>query len=240
MNSENLDAIKKRLDEANSLWDQANERAHQFGLEEWQSCLRALEAVLVVEREYAAAKGEEYAIPSDFPIRWSYGAPSPHLVRDEYTTLLAFLVAETRQWDGKTVEMVSSDDEVLREWALVEVKGCCGVRMGWPNDEVHAGHPLYGKGMASHSAQIVMNSRWQAEMSAINSVHPRHDPDASRWVDYHHYVFWFHDSTFECAATGFEVEVHRDTGKGMLARMIQRLHETSDRDGQGELPVLAK
>jgi hypothetical protein len=35
----------------------------------------------------------------------------------------------------------------------------------------------------------------------MNSVHPYHRPEA--FADLHHYVFAFHDSTFECIARGF-------------------------------------
>ena len=43
------------------------------------------------------------------------------------------------------------------------------------------------------------------------------------WRDLHHYIFWFHDSTFECIARSLRVETYRESMKDMLARMVERL-----------------
>jgi hypothetical protein len=59
---------------------------------EWEQYRSAYAAVLVLERLVAAAKGEEYAEPLDFPVRWCTGAPLPHLIANDYKTFLIFLV----------------------------------------------------------------------------------------------------------------------------------------------------
>jgi hypothetical protein len=47
----------------------------------------------------------------------------------------------------------------------------------------------------------VVNSRWIADQERINSVHPYH---RGGWHErLNHYVFCFHDETFECIAEGF-------------------------------------
>lgn len=80
---------------------------------------------------------------------------------------------------------------------------------------------MNGRGLEAYQAQRVVNSRWLKELETINSVHRMYNPDS--WRNLHHYVFWFHDSTFECVARSFQVETHRESMKDMLARMATRL-----------------
>jgi hypothetical protein len=58
-------------------------------------------------------------------------------------------------------------------------------------------------------------------MEAINRVHSCYDPVS--WRDRNHYVLWFHDSTFECIARSFLVEVFRESFADLLARARRRL-----------------
>ena len=39
----------------------------------------------------------------------------------------------------------------------------------------------------------------------------------------HHFIFWFHDSTFECIARSYKVETHRVSMKELLGLMVGRL-----------------
>ena len=52
---------------------------------------------LYLKRELAAAKGEEYAVPVDFPVKWDAGCPLPHLLCNDYKALLAFILRETNR-----------------------------------------------------------------------------------------------------------------------------------------------
>ena len=83
-------------------------------------------------------------------------------------------------------------------------------------------HPLNGKGSAPYTAQRVVNSRWIKELEAINSVHHGYRPEM--WRELNHYIFWFHDSTFECVAQSFKVEVHRLRFREVLGLMVERLN----------------
>lgn len=105
--------------------------------------------------------------------------------------------------------------------ALVEFERCCSAKLGAPNDEVLWGHPLSGRGLESYSAQIVRNSVWLAELEHINSVHRQYNPE--RWRKLNHYVFWFHDSTFECVAESYKVELFTESFADLLARVCQRM-----------------
>jgi hypothetical protein len=193
---------------------------HEGG--EWEEYNASAAAVLKLERELAAAKGEEHAVPLDFPVRWDIGAPLPQVVHNDYKTFLTFYVCEPDpNWDGSDVTVKDPGDGSVESLALVEFLGCASARLGSPNDEVFKGHPLSGKGLNCYTAQRVVNSKWLAELEAINSVHRRYDP--ARWRILNHYVFWFHDSTFECVAESFTVELFRESVADLLTRVCQRL-----------------
>lgn len=189
---------------------------------EWQEYQSAHDEVLKLERKFAASKGEEFAEPCDFPVKWDTGAPMPHLLKNENRALLAFLMSEPDpNWDGSYVTVKSPADENVEPLALVEFERCTSAKLGAPNDEVFSGHPLYGKGLESYQAQRVVNSQWLKEIERINSVHRMYRPEA--WSDSSHFIFWFHDSTFECIARSFKVETHRTTMKALLNMMVERL-----------------
>ena len=128
---------------------------------EWEEFLAANEAVLRLERELAAAKGEEHAVPLDFPVLWDTGAPLPHFIQNDHKTFLTFYVREPDpDWDGSYVTVRDPGDGSVETLALVEFFGCSSAKLGSPNDEVFEGHPLSGKGLDGYNAQRVVNSRW--------------------------------------------------------------------------------
>jgi len=55
----------------------------------------------------------------------------------------------------------------------------------------------------------------------MNSVHPRHNP--KMYDDLKHYVFAFHDSTFECIARGFDATIVTGPGELILDQMRSRI-----------------
>ena len=71
------------------------------------------------------------------------------------------------------------------------------------------------------TAQVVVNSPWLAEVRAINSVHSRYDPE--RWEAVKHFVFWFHDDTFECLAESLQFEVSTEELRNVIAGLKIRL-----------------
>lgn len=197
-----LEAAQKRCSEA----VRALAPKHQGG--EWEEMLAANAELLHAERELAAALGEPHAVPLEgFPVWWDVGAPLPELVATDYRTVLSFCVAErTPGREARDLEAIawSTRDEPLL--AEVEFERCVSARIGTPNDEVHEGHPLYGKGLEAYTAQRVVHSKWLAEAEAINRVHACYDPQF--WRELSHYVFWFHDSTFECLARSWKIDVY--------------------------------
>jgi hypothetical protein len=179
-------------------------------------------AVLQAERNLAATKGEEYAVPIEFPVRWDTGAPLPYLLQNDYRTFLAFFLHTVDpNWDGTYVNVRNPSSELSEKLALVEFERCVCTKMGTPNDEVLHGHPLYGKGLAGYEAMTVENSNWLKELEKINSVHDAYNPES--WRRLKHYILPFHDSTFECVARGFKVETFLLPVSDLLSDVCKRL-----------------
>jgi hypothetical protein len=75
---------------------------------------------------------------------------------------------------------------------------------GPPNDESLHGHPLAKFGLGHYRAFEVRHSRWVEELRTMNRVHPHHDD--ALFDGLQHFIWTFHDSTFECLASGFVIE----------------------------------
>ncbi len=186
---------------------------------EWREAWAEL---LQAERELAASRNEEHAVPLEFPVRWDIGAPLPHLLVNDTHALLMFLVGSIDPaWDGTRVTAKDAASTGAEALALVEFKRCVSAKLGSPNDEVFKGHRLAGKGLEAYSAQVVRNSKWLAEIEENNRVHTGYRPEA--WRRLTHYVFWFHDDTFECIAESFSLEVHTCSFPDLLAEGCRRL-----------------
>jgi len=56
---------------------------------------------------------------------------------------------------------------------------------------------------------------------SVEKSHRMYRPES--WRDLTPFVFWLHDSTFECAARSFNVETHRTSMKALLGLMVERM-----------------
>ena len=84
---------------------------------EWEEYHAANREVLRLERLLAAARGEEYAEPCGFPLKWDAGAPMPHLMVNDHRALLAFLLSEPDPaWDGSYTTIKSPGAASLNRW----------------------------------------------------------------------------------------------------------------------------
>jgi hypothetical protein len=144
----------------------------------------------------------------------SIGAPCPMLLAGESHVHLAYYLQNTPHgWDASTVRVLdeSSGDEPC---ALVEFRNPYAHMFGPPNDEAFEGHPLASRGLNPYGAFEVSRSSWLRLLERMNSVHPYHK--AEHFEAYKHFVFSFHDTTFECIAKGFEVSLHRGSVAAVL------------------------
>lgn len=131
------------------------------------------------------------------------------VLQDEYATYLTFN-AMSKGADGKRHDSGT---------AVLTFKGCLLTKFGYPNDEALGGHPLYERGLRCYGAFEVLNSSWAAAVAAQN----RHSfPDTRDDYAGRHFIFTFHDSTFECLAMELAVELSSDPYAQILARLSSR------------------
>jgi len=213
-----LDRARTRVRELSA----AIHAAHGSG--DWDGLRAAQQDVLAAEREVARIAGDEYAEELDFELRWDTGAPLPHVVANGHRTFLLFyLPNRDPDWDGTWVRVVDPAAPQPHPLGVVEFHRVHAVTLGGPNDEALDGHPLSGKGLRAYAAHRVVNSRWIADAERVNSVHPQH---RGGWHGrLHHYVFCFHDETFECLAGSFTTRRYVGSPRTVLSELIGRLLE---------------
>jgi hypothetical protein len=180
-----LTMLRQAVEAASARVDEAVRRLapkHVGG--ELEAYEAAFQKLMLAERNLAAAEGRPYAVLQECPLQWDVGAPIPTLLQSDNQTFLFFLLSQEEQRVG-----------------VLEFDLCSSTSFGSPGDETFEGHPLHGSGFEPYRAMRVVNSPWIVQLAQIDSVHARHDPDA--YVEANHFIFPFHDTTFECVARSF-------------------------------------
>lgn len=131
------------------------------------------------------------------------------LIAGEHSTVLAYYLEEQRlppEWASQQIQprLANDSDDLC---AVVRFQSPYAHMFGPPNDEAFSGHPLASRGLSPYAVFEVDHSSWLRALERMNSVHPYHRPE--RFAKFKHYVFAFHDSTFECVAESFGVSLHR-------------------------------
>lgn len=152
------------------------------------------------------------------------GAPLPMILCDEHHLLISNFVSEPDpKWDGSYTTMVSPESDGMAI-ACVRFKWPSAHMFGPPNDEAFSGHPLAARGLQPYAVFEVHDSSWIRKLERMNSVHRSHNRE--RFLEgRRHFVFAFHDSTFECVADGFEVEMLRGSMRTTVTHMAGLLSE---------------
>jgi hypothetical protein len=139
--------------------------------------------------------------------RANIGAPCPAVMAAEHRLDLVYLVSEPDpKWDGTYINVVSPTTEG-RLVARIRFDRPYAHLFGPPNDEAFSGHPLASRGLGPHRAWEVHDSSWLRALEEMNSVHPYHRTAA--FAELRHFVFAFHDTTFECIATSYHCHLER-------------------------------
>src|SRR5215470_5377570 len=104
MDISNLQTVLREAQEREARALAALAPKHRGG--EQEEFAAAHSAVLQAERDLAAAKGEPYAVPIEFPVAWDTGAPLPYLMQNDHRTFLAFFLHDVDpNWDGTYVRV---------------------------------------------------------------------------------------------------------------------------------------
>lgn len=155
------------------------------------------QAVSAAERDLAAAKGEQYATDLNMGVRPEAAISGAFLLQDEYLCFLTFNAME---------QLPGSELFTDAGTAVVELIGCLVTRFGHPNDEALPGHPLYHSGLGGYGIYEVHNSNWCKAVVAVNRVS---FPETDESYRGRHFLFVFHDSSFECLASSIVLEVKK-------------------------------
>jgi len=101
--------------------------------------------------------------------------------------------------------------------AVVEFKRCLVAQFGYPNDEARGGIPRYKD--VSYGIYEVRDSSWIKEVVRLNrySFPKTKDDYVSR-----HFLFAFHDDTFECLADDLSIEVLKEPYNVIFERIKRR------------------
>jgi hypothetical protein len=149
----------------------------------------------------------------------SVGAPCPMVLAGEHSLHLAYYLQNAPAgWDGTSVTLVS-DADADEPCALVSFKLALAHMFGPPNDEAFHGHPLAERGLRPYAVFEIRNSSWLRKLERMNSVHPRHKPE--HFEQFKHFIFAFHDTTFECIAESYSVAIHHGSVRSVLISEAQ-------------------
>ena len=150
----------------------------------------------------------------------SVGAPNPVILAGEHDVFLTYYLEDTPEdWDGTSVRIVGTDTKG-EPVVIVQFKHCAAHFFGPPNDEAFSGHPLAQRGLRPYGVFEIKNSSWIRKLEKMNAVHPYHE--THRFMENKkHFVFSFHDTTFECVAEGFTTKVSAGSVKSMVPHMLK-------------------
>lgn len=148
------------------------------------------------------------------------GASLPFVMSDEHRVLLAYMASELDEAVSSMVKIITTDSPGYV--ALVEFARPCAHMFGPPNDETFLGHPLAERGLRPYGVFEVKDSSWTRQLARMNKSHRQHSQN--RYADLRHYIFSFHDSTFECIANSLAVNLREGSLRDVMFEMLQRMH----------------
>jgi hypothetical protein len=131
------------------------------------------------------------------------GAPLPVVVATDHELAVEYYVSSRYSPLGE-----EPSARVAEQFAYVRFTLPYAHMFGPPNDEAFMGHPLAARGLSPYAVSEGKRSSWIRQLERMNRVHRYHEPE--HFAKYRHFVFAFHDSTFECVATALEFQLGRE------------------------------
>jgi hypothetical protein len=169
----------------------------------------AKEELAKAQRALAEAKEEEFAIPYDIGLLPDPGVSDAVVLQTEYITILIFRVSR------RTLDLAGHS----AGYGIVHIERCSLTKFGSPNDEALPGHHLYSKGLSYYGIYEVRNSLWVRNATEINRVSFPRTPDS----DQKHFIFTFHDSTFECICRDLRISLSNQPFSEILLAATKEL-----------------
>lgn len=134
---------------------------------------------------------------TDVPIM-DVGAPLPIMMRNDSDLVLGYIVSSSSPKPyEKHVEVIKGETGYGR-FALIRFwRSIAGVSCLPPEDDIDK-HPLSARGLRPYMAVKVNNSSW---LHLTKEIYKIEDEKMN------HFIFTFHDSSFECLARSYWVTV---------------------------------
>ncbi len=151
----------------------------------------------------------------------SAGAPCPLVLADDDRVLVAYYSEPPATASPPTAPLEVAPTTSDLPVAIAVFASPLAHLLGPPNDEALSGHPLTSRGLHAYGSFEVLHSSWIRALERMNAVHPNHRPEA--FSGYRHFVFTFHDSTFECIARDISFHAHPGPLHSALPRMLMLL-----------------
>lgn len=148
-------------------------------------------------------------IPYDVGFEPEAAVSGPVLLQTDYATFLTFNAVKTLP-DGRRGAAGTGVIEIVR---------CIVTKFGYPNDEALPGHPLYSQGLTFYGVFEVLGSSWIQQMTTQNRVC---FPKTEDWTE-RHFIFTFHDSTFECVADSLRASLSTEPYEQIHAQICGRV-----------------
>jgi len=146
----------------------------------------AFDRLAKAQRALAAAKGDEYAAPFDIGFVPEAAVSEPTFFETERVSLLAFsAVRQMPDWRREDAD-----------YGLVEIVHCFTSAFGTWDEELRR-HPLSSKGLCGYGVYEIVNSGWKKVLCERGGLYFPGTPGPTQ----RHFVFTFHDSTFQCIAS---------------------------------------
>lgn len=203
-----ISKLEKHLADAQERYKQAVE---SFAPGKTNRISKAVELLANAQRELAKARVEEYAVPHDIGFFPDSAVSEAVVLRTEYKTVLTFSAVRGTP-EGRRLSV---------GYGIIQFEGCSLTKFGYPNDEALPGHPLYSKGLSYYGVYEVRNSLWGRQTAEMNRVSFPNTPDFNE----KHFIFTFHDSTFECLAAGLKASVSAEPYSKIFADLTMRVFE---------------
>lgn len=148
----------------------------------------------------------ETIIPLDLGFLPEAAVSGASVLQSEYSCFLLF-------------NAIREDDDLYVDagLAIIEFKGCSVTQFGYPNDEAWSRIPRT-RGL-SYGCYEVLNSEWTNELTRLNRHGFPDTPDSKQ----RHFLFLFHDSSFECVASGLQATLSHEPFLNTHASLSKRI-----------------
>jgi hypothetical protein len=142
-------------------------------------------------------------VPTIYP-----GAPKPRVFATEHSIAISYWLEFPTDAEMLAAKSPLRDMAGRAIYAVIVFRRCTSHLFGYPNSEAFMGHLLAEHGYIPFSAYEVCNSSWIKQIEKMNRVHSKHSP--SLFLNRRHFIFGFHDTTFEVICHDYEVHFVSD------------------------------